>query len=208
MKLYDYFRSTASYRVRIALALKALSYEKIEIHLLRQGGEQHHATYQAVNPQSLVPGFEDGTLLLSQSLAIIEYLEERYPEPALLPEDMVARAKARMLAQIIACDIHPLNNLRVLNQLKGQFQAKEEDIQVWYHHWLQKGFQAIEHHLAGIERHKAVCIGNSFSIADICLIPQVFNAKRFEFPLDEFPLIQQINEYCLRFKAFQIGDCQ
>jgi maleylacetoacetate isomerase len=203
MKLYDYYRSTASYRVRIALALKKQSYETIAIHLVNDGGEQHRPEYRAINPQGLVPAIDFGDFVLSQSMAIIEYLEETIPSPALLPENPKDRAVVRMLSEIIACDIHPLNNLRVLNRLKTQFDAEQTEVVAWYHHWLREGFYAFENHLKKIERDRPVCFGNSFSLADICLIPQVYNAKRFEFSLDEFPLIQQIDNYCLENEAFK-----
>ncbi len=202
MLLYDYFRSTASYRVRIALKLKGASYETVSIHLVNNGGEQHHEEYKNINPQSLVPALDVGEAVLSQSLAIIEYLDEIMPEPPLLPETPVERAEVRMLAQMIACDIHPLNNLRVLNRLRQQFSADEEAVKAWYHHWLELGFAAFEKRLEALSRKKDVCLGTDFTLADICLIPQVYNANRFEFPLDKFPLIQRINDYCLHDPAF------
>ena len=202
MKLYDYPRSTACYRVRIALNYKNIPYETCPIHLINQGGEQHHADYLALNPQGLVPALEvDGTLL-TQSLAIIDYLDERYPTPALLPIQPLARAKVRRLAQIVACDIHPLNNLRVLQRLKQDFQATESQTEAWYHHWLETGFDAIETHLSSLPRCIDVCYGDSISIADLCLIPQVYNAHRFHFVLDNYPLIQRINQYCLGLDVF------
>lgn len=202
MKLYDYFRSTASYRVRIALNLKQVEYEKIPIHLLQHGGEQHLPAYREVNPQGLVPSLAvDGTAF-SQSLAIIEYLDETIPEPPLLPQLPAARAMVRMLAQMVACDIHPLNNLRVLNRLKEQFDADKEQTLSWYHHWLNTGFVALEGRLRQLDRTIPVCFGSTVSMADLCLVPQVYNAKRFAFPLDDFPLIQQINDFCLAREAF------
>ncbi len=202
IKLYDYFRSTASYRVRIALNLKGVSYDKMEVHLVNEGGQQHLPAYRALNPQGLVPALDTGEAVLTQSLAIIEYLEETVLEPPLLPADPLARATVRMLSQMIVSDIHPLNNLRVLKRLKQQFKADETQITDWYHHWLNEGFTAIETKLGQIKRTQPLCYGNSVSMADICLIPQVFNAQRFDFLLEDFPLIQQINSYCLEMDAF------
>ena len=204
MKLYDYFRSTASYRVRIALNVKNLTYEKVEIHLTRDGGEQHSLEFRQKNPQGLVPCLEiDGKHYLSQSLAIIEYLDETYPAIPLLPQDPFTKATVRSLALMIACDIHPINNLRILNQLKDQFHADESQVLAWYHHWLTTGFDAFEAKLASLQRDKPVCIGSSVSLADVCLIPQVYNAHRYELAMDKYPLINQINEYCLGLEAFQ-----
>lgn len=202
MKLYDYYRSTACYRVRIALNLKKLEYEKIPVHLVQQGGEQHLPAYRNINPQGLVPALDTGEGVLSQSLAIIEYLDEQYPEPPLLPANPIERAEARRLAQMIACDIHPLNNLRVLNQLKTQFKADDEQVNLWYHHWLKEGFTALERLLSAMERKGPYCLGASITVADICLVPQVYNANRYAFSLDDFPVIEQINAACLGHPAF------
>ncbi len=202
MKLYDYSRSTASYRVRIALNIKNISYEKIPVHLINNGGEQHAESYLLLNPQGLVPTLDENGHVLSQSLAIIEYLEEMNPSPALLPQNPLGRAEVRGIALSIACDIHPLNNLRVLQQLRQQFQATELQITEWYHHWLKKGFDAIEERLKKLPRKHPVCYGNEVSLADICLIPQVYNAKRFDFPMANYPLINEINEHCLTIDAF------
>lgn len=203
MILYDYFRSTACYRVRIALHLKNIPFDKSEVHLVNNGGEQHSQEYQHINPQELVPSLDIDGITISQSLAIIEYLDETYPEPPLLPHDPVLKAKLRSLALIVACDIHPLNNLRVLNRLKEQFNANEEQVMGWYHYWLKAGFDAFETQLRSLKREKPVCAGNDISVADICLIPQVYNARRFHFPMTEYPLINTINEYCLSLDAFQ-----
>ncbi len=205
MKLYDYYRSTASYRVRIALNLKKLPFECIPVHLVRDGGEQHLPAYRALNPQGLVPTLIDTTQhAITQSMAILEYLEEQYPRPALLPQNTMARASVRSLALLVACDMHPLNNLRVLKQLKKQFNATEDDITHWYHHWLKAGFDAFETRLKQATRKNLnVCDGEQISFADICLIPQIFNAKRFEFSLEPYPLIQAINAHCLTLDAFQ-----
>ncbi len=202
MKLYDYYRSSCSYRVRIALNLKQISYEQSTVHLINQGGEQHQNAYLELNPQGLVPTLDDHGHRLNQSLAIIEYLDEINPHPALLPQNPLQRAEVRRIAMMIACDMHPLNNLRVLEQLRTQFQATEEQILVWYHHWLKKGFDAIEKTLANLERKIDVCFGDKVTLADICLIPQVYNAKRFDFSLESYPQICKINDYCLTISAF------
>ncbi|CEG58213.1 maleylacetoacetate isomerase [Legionella fallonii] len=204
MILYDYFRSTACYRVRIALNIKNISYEKKEIHLVNHGGEHHTLQYHQINPQELVPSLDLGEgQVLHQSMAIIEYLEECYPEVSLLPKNPLHRAALRALALIVACDMHPLNNLRVLNRLKKQFQADETQVMQWYHHWLKAGFDAFEERLKQLERSKPLCFGNEVSLADVCLIPQVYNAHRFKFSMNDYPLINEINEYCLTLLAFK-----
>ena len=203
IKLYDYFRSTACYRVRIALHIKNVAYEKVEIHLVNHGGEQNSPEYCKINPQGLVPSLEINGQILHQSLAIIEYLEETYPEIPLLPKDPLIKADLRALALIVACDMHPLNNLRVLNRLKAQFNANEDQVKDWYHHWLKAGFDAFEEQLKQLERSKPVCYGSEISLADLCLIPQVYNAKRFNFSMQDYPIISAINEYCLSIPAFQ-----
>ncbi|MCE0722685.1 maleylacetoacetate isomerase [Legionella resiliens] len=203
MKLYDYFRSTACYRVRIALNLKNIAYEKIDIHLVNHGGEQHSPEYRKINPQELVPSLEVNGNVISQSLAIIDYLEEAYPAPALLPQNPLDRATVRSLALIVACDMHPLNNLRVLNRLKEQFQANETQVTEWYHHWLKAGFDAFEAKLQHIERSQSFCFGDAITLADLSLIPQVYNANRFHFAMDNYPLINEINTHCLTLAPFQ-----
>lgn len=202
MKLYDYYRSTACYRVRIALEYKEIPYEAIPIHLVNHGGEQHHPDYLARNPQGLVPALDVNGAILTQSLAIIEYLDDVYLEKPLLPKEQLARAQVKSLALIVACDMHPLNNLRVLQQLKHDFQATEEQTTRWYHHWLKTGFDAFEARLQTLPRSIDVCYGDNISLADLCLIPQVYNANRFHFSLDNYPLIQRINDYCLHLRAF------
>ena len=181
MKLYDYYRSSASYRVRIALNLKQISYESLPVHLVSEKGEQHQSNYLNLNPQGLVPTLDENGHILSQSLAIIEYIEEINPTPPLLPQNPLGRAQVRSLALLIACDMHPLNNLRVLHELRQQFQATEIQIEHWYHHWLKKGFDALERRLQNLSRKNHVCYGHDVTLADICLIPQVYNAKRFKF---------------------------
>lgn len=202
MKLYDYYRSTACYRVRIALNLKNISYEILPVRLANDGGEQHHPDYLKINAQGLVPTLDENGHILNQSLAIIEYLEEINPKPELLPKSPLARAQIRSLAMIVACDMHPLNNLRVLQHLRQQFQATEAQVTEWYHHWLKEGFDAIEKQLKKLPRGDHVCYGHDVSLADICLIPQVYNAKRFNFSMDNYPLINEINSYCTTLAAF------
>lgn len=199
MQLYGYWRSSAAYRVRLALALKGLEYGQISLDL-RQGAEQDPA-YTARNPQALVPALEldDGTLL-GQSLAIIEYLDEQYPQPPLLPAHALGRARVRAMALAIACEIHPLNNLRVLNQLK-QMGHTEEQRNDWYRHWVYQGFNALEALLA--QHSGRYCYGDQLSLADICLVPQVYNAERFDCDLSPYPLIQRIAAQCNTLPAFQ-----
>lgn len=203
MILYDYFRSTACYRVRIALNLKKIAYETIEVHLVNNGGEQHSPQYHQVNPQELVPSLDINGHTLSQSLAIIDYLEETYPEIPLFPKDPFIKATLKSMAFIVACDMHPLNNLRVLNRLKEQFKANEEQVLDWYHHWLKAGFDAFEEQLTRLERNKPICFGSEITLADVCLIPQVYNAKRFHFDMANYPIINEINEYCSTIPAFR-----
>lgn len=205
MKLYDYFRSTASYRVRIALNLKGIAYEAIPVHLVNQGGEQFFEAYRDKNPQSLVPTLETQSLTLSQSLAIIDYLEDIAPSPSIYPTDPSAKAQVKSLALSIACDIHPLNNLRVLQYLKNEFKLSDEDKMRWYQHWIQLGFEAIESQLSKYQRSLNVCLGDTPTLADICLIPQVYNANRFNCDMSPYPLIKTINDYCLSLEAFQLA---
>lgn len=200
MLLYDYFRSSCAYRVRIALAVKELEYEQIKIDLTKD--QQHGNHYQQINSQGLVPSLIDENHVFTQSLAIIEYLNEKYPAPPLLPSSAIERAQVRAVALSIACDIHPLNNLRVLNTLRKDWQAKPEQITQWYHHWLQQGLDAIEQQLAQHTRKADFCFSDCVTLADICLIPQIYNAKRFEFPLDAYPIIQSIYTHCTQLPAF------
>jgi len=202
VKLYDYYRSTASYRVRIALNIKQIHYEKISVHLVNNGGEHRSDAYLELNPQGLVPTLDENGHVLSQSLAIIEYLNDTVPTPALLPPDPLGRAEVRSMALTIACEMHPLNNLRVLRQLRQQFQATEAQVKEWYHHWLSEGFDALEARLKKLIRKNPVCYGQDVGLADVCLVPQVYNAKRFDFSMDKYPLISEVNEYCLSLDAF------
>ncbi|WP_135079669.1 maleylacetoacetate isomerase [Terasakiella sp. SH-1] len=199
MKLYDYWRSSASYRLRIALNLKNIPYEHICVHLVKGGGQQHSADYKAKNPQGFVPALEleDGTIL-TQSMAILEYLDETHPTPALLPSDALGRAEVRSLAQVIASDIHPVNNLRILKYLAGELGVADEQKMTWYRHWITKGFEALEARLG----NTGFCYGDSPTLADICLIPQVYNAHRFNVDMTPFPKISAINENCLKIEAF------
>lgn len=199
MKLYTYFRSSAAYRVRIALNLKGLPYEMAAAHLTRDGGRQYTPEFRALNPQMRVPVLElSSGDVLTQSLAIIEYLDEIQPEPPLLPADALARAHVRALAQIVACDIHPLNNLMVLQYLKQQMQQQQQTVDTWYHHWVNRGFESIE---AMIAPGPYAC-GAHVTLADICLVPQVFNARRLKVPLDKFPKIVAVEQTCLKLAAF------
>lgn len=199
MKLYTFFRSSAAYRVRIALNLKGISYEAVPIHLSKDGGRHKTAEYRTINPQMRVP-----TLMLSngdtliQSLAIIEYLDEVYPEPPLLPADAVARARVRGIAQIIACDIHPLNNAGTLRYLREPLGHDQAAIDAWYASWISSGFDAIEPLL----RSGPYAFGAQVTIADLCLVPQVFNARRFKVPLDRFPKIVAVDAACNKLAAF------
>ena len=200
MKLYGYFRSSAAFRVRIALNLKQLKYETAPIHLRRN--DQSAADYLAVNPQGLVPTFEDGGLTLIQSLAIIEYLDETYPEPALLPKSAAERARVRGLAEIVACDIHPINNLRVLRYLTRSLGHDETAIAAWYNHWIGAGFRAFEKLLAEDRRTGGFCHGDVPSLADIALVPQVVNTERYRLDLTPYPTITRIFARCMGLEAF------
>ena len=205
MKLYTYFRSSAAYRVRIALNLKGLAWESVPVHLLRAGGEQRLPAYRALNPAGLVPTLDDGGQLLTQSLAIIEYLDEIQPEPALLPGSAAERARVRAIAQAIACDIHPLNNLRVLQYLQRELGASEAQKAVWYRHWIETGLGAVEALLASDGRTGRFCHGDTPTLADCCLVPQVFNALRFGCGLEAMPTIRRIVEACEALDAFRLA---
>jgi len=199
MKLYSYFRSSAAYRVRIALNLKAVAVEQIGIHLVKNGGQHRQASYLARNPQGLVPALEldDGTVL-TQSLAIIDYLESIFPKPRLIPADPVLAAKVRAVALAIACDIHPLNNLRVLNYLKGTLGRSQEEANAWYRHWILEGLAAVETLIDG----ERFCFGDQPSMADACLIPQVFNAQRYKIDISHLRKIEAVNRHCNELPAF------
>ncbi len=200
MKLYTYFRSSAAYRVRIALNLKDMSIEMIPIHLQKEGGLHKKPEYRAVNAQMRVPALRlDSGDVLTQSLAIIEYLDEIDPQPPLLPRDPVERAKVRALAQVIACDIHPLNNLGPLRYLKNELGQDQSKIDGWYHHWILQGFDALE----TMVRPGPYAMGSEVTLADICLVPQVYNARRLKVPLDRFPKLAAVDAACAKLAAFE-----
>ncbi len=203
MKLYSYWRSSAAYRVRIALNLKGLDYEVVPVHLLKEGGEQYLAEYRSRNPQGLLPALVDGDICLGQSLAILDYLEERYPEPPLLPQTLAERSFARQFSLAVACDIHPLNNLRVLKYLKQTMQQEDEARNAWYHHWIKTGFSALEQLLNGRNRQGPYCLGRQVTIADACLVPQMYNARRFEVSMNDYPNLVEIEQACMELEAFR-----
>jgi maleylpyruvate isomerase len=202
MKLYSYFRSSAAYRVRIALNLKGLAYEYAPIHLLRDGGQQLKPEYRELNPDGIVPTFIDGDDVLTQSLAIIEYLEETHPEPALLPGTPLDRAFIRSIALQVACEIHPVDNLRVLKYLKHTLKVGDEAKDEWYRHWLESGFESLEKRLANDPRVGKLCFGNTPTLADLCLVPQVFNARRFNIDMSRYPTIERIADHAAQIDAF------
>ncbi len=202
MKLYSFHRSSAAFRVRIALNLKGLAYEQQPVHLRKN--EQRREDYLARNPQGLVPTLEDGAAVLTESLAIIEYLDETHPAPPLLPKDAAGRARVRSLAQVIACDIHPIDNLRVLRYLANPLGHGEKDVETWFNHWIRLGFTGIERVLAGDGKAGAFCHGDTPGLADICLVPQVFNAQRYpSFDLAPFPTIMRIFGACMQLDPFE-----
>ncbi len=198
--LYDYFRSSAAYRVRIALNLKRIPFRSEEVHLVRDGGQQCGAAYRAINPQGRVPALrlEDGTGL-TQSQAILEWIEETVPTPPLLPSAPVARAHVRAVAAAIACDIHPINNLSVLNYLRSAMGQPQDAVDAWYRKWILEGFKAIE----TLIEPGPFCFGGSPTFADLCLVPQVYNARRFAVPLEAFPKIAAVDAACTALDAFK-----
>ena len=200
MKLYSYFRSSAAYRVRIALDFKNVAYDTVPIHLQRDGGRHKSAEYRAINPQMRVPALElPGGEVLVQSLAIIDYLDDTFPEPALLPPDARTRAHVRAVADIVACDIHPLNNLTPLNYLRDPLKQEQEAVRTWYRHWILEGFAAIEKMI----NPGPYAFGSAVTLADVCLVPQVANAKRFKVPLEAFPKILAAEDACQQLPAFE-----
>jgi maleylacetoacetate isomerase len=203
LKLYTYFRSSAAYRVRCALNLKGMPWEAVPVHLVRDGGEQNQPAYRARSPLGTVPALETGAGVITQSLAIIEYLDETQPQPPLLPASAEGRARVRAIAQTIACDIHPVNNLRVLQYLGRYFGASQEQKDAWYQHWVNEGLAAVEKLLAGHPATGTFCHGETPTLADCCLVPQVFNARRFNCPLDALPTIRRIVAACERLPAFE-----
>jgi maleylacetoacetate isomerase len=199
MKLYSYYRSSAAYRARIALNLKGLAYETTAVHLVKDGGHNRRPEFRALNPQMRLPTLvTPGGDVLIQSLAIIEYLDETHPSPPFLPKEPIARAHVRALADIIACDIHPLNNIGPLRYLKNELHQEQGAIDAWYHHWVIAGFEAYE----ALARPGPYSCGSEVTIADICLVPQVYNARRLKVPLDKFPKIVAIDAACLKLSAF------
>ena len=202
MKLHNYFRSSASYRVRIALNLKGLPYDYCSVHLSRDGGEQFGPAFRALNSLSLVPVFENEEGRMTQSLAIIEYLDEVHPEPPLLPGSAAGRARARALALSVACEIHPLNNLRVLSYLTRELGVSNEAKTRWYQHWVELGLSALEAEIAHGPPGR-FCLGDAPGLADCCLIPQLFNARRFNCDLSGYPRLLAIEEACAALAAFR-----
>lgn len=202
IKLYSYFRSSAAYRVRIALNLKQVDYEIEAVNLLT--AEEQQAAYAEINPQKLVPVMDHDGQLFYQSMAILEYLEETFPEPPLLPADCAARAEVRALANVIACDIHPLNNTRVIKYLVSELDTAEADKLTWYRHWVAEGFDAIEKRLTASSDGR-FCFGDAPGMADTLLIPQVYNARRFELEMTPYPLIESIEQHCLKIEAFNLA---
>ena len=198
--LHNYFRSSTSYRVRAALHLKDVEYQYVSHHLRK--GDQGSKFFLSKNAQGLVPVLEIHGACLSQSLAILEYLEEIYPDPPLIPSDALGRARVRSLSMLIGCDIHPLNNLRVLKYISDHFNAIEEDVSNWFCHWVEQGFNALESRLKSESETGRFCHGDAISIADICLVAQVINNRRFKFDMSGYPLIQMIYENCMSHDAF------
>jgi maleylacetoacetate isomerase len=200
MRLYTYFRSGTSHRVRIALNLKGLAYEQVHVHLLK--GEQQHEYYRNLNPQGLLPFLEDGAGRISQSLAIIEYLERTYPEPPLLPAKPLDQARVRSLALVCACEMHPLNNLRVLKYLKDSLGLDQAQRDAWCRHWMEEGFQALEHRLSSELGTGRFCHGDRPTLADLCLVPQVVSATRWGTDLGPYPTVRRIHDACLELEPF------
>jgi maleylacetoacetate isomerase len=200
VKLYSYFRSSATYRVRIALNLKGLAYQTEFVHLIKDGGQHTKPAYRAINPQALVPTLEHDGQIFTQSLAIMEYLDEIQPDPPLLPGDAAQRARTRAFALAIACDIHPLNNLRVLNYLKGPLGHDQTDADAWYRHWVEEGLAACEALLPPAKTR--FCFGDQPTLADACLVPQVYNARRFKANLTAIPRLVAIERACSELPAF------
>ncbi len=202
LRLYSYWRSSAAYRVRIGLSLKGLDYETVPVHLVRDGGEQHRPEYAAMNPQRLVPTLMHGERLIRQSLAILEYLDEAWPSPPLLPMTARDRARVRGMAQMVVSDIHPLNNLRVLRYFEEAWRISQSRRDEWVRHWISEGFSALEALLEGDPATGVFCHGQAPGLADCCLVPQVFNARRFNVDMTAFPTLSRIEAACLELPAF------
>ncbi len=203
LKLYDYIRSSAAYRVRIALAMKGLASTSVNIHLVQNGGEQNSVAYKSINPQGLIPAIETRGDILTQSLAIIEYLEERHPKPALLPEDPIDRAHVRAMAYAVAVDIHPIQNLRVLNYLKGEMGQSEDAVRKWGRHWIEDGLRAFQDLVDRASPDSRYCFGSRVTLADICLAPQMVNARRFDCDLSAVPRLVEIDQALRKLTAFE-----
>ena len=201
--LYGYFRSSAAFRVRIALNLKGLDVAHASVNLKPGVDGQHEEGYRRLNPQGRVPFYTEDDFQLGQSPAILEYLEDSYPEPALLPDDLRDKAYVRQLSSLIACDIHPLNNLSVLKYIKAEFGADEAGVNKWYSHWITQGFTALETLMTDSGTTGLYCFGDTPTLADVYLVPQIYNARRFDVPLDSFPALVRIDHECMKLKAFQ-----
>lgn len=202
MDLYGYYRSSAAFRVRIALAFKGLDYNNIPINIIPEVSEQKSEAYKAINPQSRVPFFKDDAVAIGQSPAILEYLEEHYPDPPLLPSSIAEKAEVRQVCALIGCDIHPLNNLAVLSYLKNTLDQDQAAINQWYAHWIIEGFTALEEMVNRQGDHQKVVYGKSVTMADVYLVPQVFNAKRYNVDLSPFPTIERIYTHLITLPAF------
>ena len=201
--LYTYCKSSAAYRIRIALHYKEIPYHAHYVSLINNGGENYSPEYTSMNPQAMVPTLKVAEETLTQSMAILEYLEETFSDPPLLPQSPIARATARSYAQMVACDIHPLNNLRVLQYLEDPLQQSQDNRTTWYQHWIYEGFDAMERRLTTNALTGDYCIGNHPSVADVCLIPQVYNALRYHCEMTRFPTIKRIYDHCLTLDAFK-----
>ncbi|WNH50771.1 maleylacetoacetate isomerase [Stenotrophomonas oahuensis] len=203
LELFSYWRSSAAYRVRIGLNLKDLPYDITPVHLVRDGGQQHSEGYAALNPQELVPTLRHGEQVLHQSMAILEYLDEVFGGPSLLPDDAAGRARVRALAQLVACDIHPLNNLRVMQFFSDTWNVPQVEREDWTRHWIQLGFEAMERMLVESVETGRFCHGDTPTLADCCLVPQLYNARRFNVDLGPYPTLVRIEAACMALPAFE-----
>ncbi|WP_282298298.1 maleylacetoacetate isomerase [Stenotrophomonas sp. PS02289] len=203
LELFSYWRSSAAYRVRIGLNLKDLAYAITPVHLVRDGGQQHSEGYAALNPQELVPTLRHGEQVLHQSMAILEYLDEVFGGPSLLPDDAAGRARVRALSQLVACDIHPLNNLRVMQFFSDTWNVPQSEREDWTRHWIQLGFEAMERMLVESVETGRFCHGDTPTLADCCLVPQLYNARRFNVDLEPYPTLVRIEAACLALPAFE-----
>ena len=203
LELFSYWRSSAAYRVRIGLNLKDLPYDITPVHLVRDGGQQHSEGYAALNPQELVPTLRHGEQVLHQSMAILEYLDEVFGGPSLLPDDAAGRARVRALAQLVACDIHPLNNLRVMQFFSDTWNVPQVEREDWTRHWIQLGFEAMERMLVESVETGRFCHGDTPTLADCCLVPQLYNARRFNVDLGPYPTLVRIEAACMALPVFE-----